>query len=137
MEECHGHLTSQPSKSLALEHSDFQPSGLDTSRVGSLLPDLDIGSLVRFLGSCYSKAWLAPGGFSPASVWCHVSPGRSEADSVLGRSGHPVPHSGLPSLLLILPSALPSVTFTLCLLTGQMGAPGRPRVAAWGQVPEI
>ena len=68
MEECHGHLTSQPSKSFALEHSDFQPSSLDTSRVGSLLPDLDIGSLVRFLGSCCSKAWLVPGGFSPARV---------------------------------------------------------------------
>ena len=49
LEECHGQLTSQPLKSLDLEHSDFQPSGLDTSRIGSLLPDLDIGSLVRFL----------------------------------------------------------------------------------------
>lgn len=66
LEECLGHLISQPLKSSDLEHSDFQPSSLDTSRVGSLLPDLDIGSLVRFLGSCYSKAWLAPGGFSPA-----------------------------------------------------------------------
>ena len=61
LEECHGHLTSQPLKSLDLEHSDFQPSGLDTSRVGSLLPDLDIGSLVCFLLlplSCFSRVRL-------------------------------------------------------------------------------
>ena len=52
--EGHDQLTSQPSKSDP-ELPDFEPSSLDKGRRESLLLDCDTGSLVPFLGSCYSK----------------------------------------------------------------------------------
>lgn len=47
------------------------------------------------------------------------------------------PLRGLHSPPFIPLRALWSVTFTLCLLPGQMGAHGRSHVAAWGHEPEI
>lgn len=103
LEECHGHLISQPLKSSDLEHSDFQPLSLDTSRV-EVSSLTDIGSLVRFLGSCYSKAWLAPGGFLSCPLCDATSPlGRSKADSVLGRK-----RASCTPLRPVLPAAHPT-----------------------------